>query len=1694
MKQFYPNYRSGILFSGRLFVLLAVLCSFTVSGQITYSGPYSASSASPTPLALGVGTNTISHTVTTPPSYQAWFDLTLPAGMEITGVTLQVNDPANISSGTICFNPFSTCNPSDTWSSGGQAATPITSWSSPGTLPITSSPGVIQVISNIASNTTWTLVFTVAATAPSCDIAITGIATTPPSCPAGSDGSITVTTTCPSCVGAVAYSLDNTTWQASNTFTRPAGPYTVYVRDSGNTTCTDSDTATIAAGTDTTPPAINCPGNIVVSNDAETCGAVVTYTTPVGTDNCSGAVTTQTVGLPSGSVFPVGTTTNTFLVTDGAGNTATCSFTVTVNDTEAPQVVCQNITVQLDADGLATILPEDVVVMETNYTVDQSGVFNPINISGTATNVSLGDDQVSGVLPLGFDFDFYGNTYNNFYISSNGFITFNTDFNSGCCSGQLIPSAGSPNNLIAMGWGDINPGNGGQPGMNVVRYATVGAAPNRILVVEFFNVDQWPSGSNVTFQAHLFESSNHIEIHTTTFPSAGNFYTQGVENADGTVGVAVPGRNSQNYSLSNDFVAFIPELTTSDNCGIASITIDMDTFDCSHLGDNNVLVTVTDNNGNVSTCTAIVTVEDTIAPEISCVANQIVDTDAGVCTYTHIGSGWDAVATDNAGAPLESYADINNWSATASRGTTNITYETVNGEEYLRLGYNGNGTPRNGTYVYTITAENTETIEFDWNLGGCHSWFIANASFRLWVNNTGNIVQDLYTGAGWCGFAASGSSSFAVTAGTQWGIIVTGSHGDSANLLYGQFDIQINPCILTTSYELTGATTGTGTTLDGVTFNLGETTVTWTTTDPAGNTDQCSFTVTVEDNEAPAIICVANQTIDTDAGVCTYTHSGIAWDATATDNCSVDTITYELTGATTGTGTTLDGVVFNLGVTSVTWTAIDGSTNTNVCSYTVTVEDNEAPAITCVANQTIDTDAGVCTYTHIGSAWDATATDNCSVDTITYELTGATTGTGTTLDGVVFNLGVTTVTWTATDGSTNTDVCSYTVTVEDNEAPIAMCAAPFTIQLDANGQAFITVANIDMGSTDNCGIDTITISQTDFDCSHVGDNTITLTVTDANGNTSTCTTVVTVEDNVAPEAICAAPFTIFLDFFGNASITVADIDNGSNDACGIASMTIDPSEFTCADIGDNVVTLTVTDNNGNVSTCTTIVTVEDNLPPQIVCPNDIVIDTEPGSCEATVFFGSASAYDNCSGFIPTTQTAGPPSGSTFPIGVTTITFMATDASGNTSSCSFTITVVDNQAPVAVCQNITIQLDADGLASITAEDIDGGSTDNCDSPLTFTASQTSFDCSHLGENTITLTVTDAEGNSSTCTAIVTVEDSIAPVALCVAPFTIELDADGQATITAADIDAGSTDNCSIASMTLSQSTFTCADLGENEIILTITDVAGNSTTCTTTVTVEDNISPIVSCIDFTLELGADGTAFLTPEDIGGTSTDNCAITITAIDIEEFDCSDIGTPVLVTYFASDASGNIASCTAMVTVIDNLGPVIDCPADQTVDTDPNSITYTVPDYFGEGIATATDNCTIPVTNLSQTPAPGTLLLDGTYTVNLTATDEYGNESTCSFELTVDTILGAEDTIDFSSLTMYPNPAVNEVTIGNPQFIAIDKISVYDVQGRLVISKNTNGDTGNQSLNVSDLSSAVYMVVIESEGRQTVKRLIRK
>ena len=157
-----------------------------------------------------------------------------------------------------------------------------------------------------------------------------------------SDATLGTATANDSCAGPL--SVTRTGVPAGNVF--PVGTTTItYTANDGYNTGTATQTVTVI---DNTLPTISCPASITLE---PTCpsGAIGTYTAPVGTDNCAGSTTTRTAGLASGSVFPVGTTTVTYRVTDASGNTASCSFTVTVL---TPQVVIQNLQASVNASSL----------------------------------------------------------------------------------------------------------------------------------------------------------------------------------------------------------------------------------------------------------------------------------------------------------------------------------------------------------------------------------------------------------------------------------------------------------------------------------------------------------------------------------------------------------------------------------------------------------------------------------------------------------------------------------------------------------------------------------------------------------------------------------------------------------------------------------------------------------------------------------------------------------------------------------------------------------------------------------------------------------------------------------------------------------------------------------------------------------------------------------------------------------------------------------------------------------------------------------------------------------------------------------------------------------------------------------------------------------------------------------------------
>ncbi len=170
----------------------------------------------------------------------------------------------------------------------------------------------------------------------------------------------------------------------------------------------------------------------------------------------------------------------------------------------------------------------------------------------TGNSLVLGDDQMSAAIPIGFNFDFYCNTYSQVEVSSNGFLTFDLNaFANGCCSGMSIPSGLTPNNFVALFWNDLNPNNGG-----TITYTTIGTSPNQIFIVSFNSIPHYNGGGNCTGQMVLYETSNTIEIYTASYVTNNNPCTQGIENSGGTAGAFDPSRNGVAWNATNSGYRF----------------------------------------------------------------------------------------------------------------------------------------------------------------------------------------------------------------------------------------------------------------------------------------------------------------------------------------------------------------------------------------------------------------------------------------------------------------------------------------------------------------------------------------------------------------------------------------------------------------------------------------------------------------------------------------------------------------------------------------------------------------------------------------------------------------------------------------------------------------------------------------------------------------------------------------------------------------------------------------------------------------------------------------------------------------------------------------------------------------------------------------------------------------------------------
>lgn len=570
-------------------------------------------------------------------------------------------------------------------------------------------------------------------------------------------------------------------------------------------------------------------------------------------------------------------------------------------------------------------------------------------------------------------------------------------------------------------------------------------------------------------------------------------------------------------------------------------------------------------------------------------------------------------------------------------------------------------------------------------------------------------------------------------------------------------------------------------------------------------------------------------------------------------------------------------------------------------------------------------------------------------------------------------------------------------TLRPDNTPPAVTTRNITVYIpDAGGAVGITPQDVIQSAGDaHGGVLRTSVSPNSFDCANLGANTVVLSADDSRCNETTREAVVTVVDRTRPDVTCK-PVTVYLDDNGATGVAAADVFDAGWDNCGqVNPVSVSPNAFSCNQIGANTVTLRVNDGHGNENTCSAVVTVVDDKAPVLVCKTKNVYLNAAGQASIVLADVVQTATDNC-GTVNLSLSRSQFTCDDF--GAVEVTVSANDGRGNHSSCIATVQVLDPIAPTVSCkEKVEAILDAAGRASITPEDVFLSGADNCNIVNLQSVVPSQFNCGNIGNNVVTLTVNDGHGNTATCTvSTLGIHDHTLPVMQC-RNVTLNLDANGSASLSVAQVNNGSYDNCNIREYELSRTNFTCEQPGEHTVVLTGRDQSLNESSCTAIVTVRDQIAPTARCKNAVASLGANGSLLLPASAVNDGSSDNCSVDL-SVTPNAFNCSNVGTQT-VTLRATDGSGNTSVCTAVVTLRDAVAPVALCK---------NATVYL--DDEGRGVLdvaavnnSSTDACGIATMSLNKTEFNCSEIEGSPWNVVMTVKDIHNNQSTCLASVTI-------------------------------------------------------------------------------------------
>ncbi|MEJ7250243.1 putative Ig domain-containing protein, partial [Staphylococcus epidermidis] len=808
-----------------------------------------------------------------------------------------------------------------------------------------------------------------------------------------------------------------------------------------------------------------------------------------------------------------------------------------------------------------------------------------------------------------------------------------------------------------------------------------------------------------------------------------------------------------------------------------------------------------------------------------------------------------------------------------------------------------------------------------------------------------------------------------------------------------------------------------------------------------------AITISVIDKTPPAVKAISNKTQKVNTEI-----EPIKIEAT--DN-SGQAVTNKVEGLPAGmtfdeATNTISGTPSEVGSYDITVTTTDENGNSETTTFTIDVEDTTKPTVESVADQTQEVNTEI-------EPIKIEATDN-SGRAVTNKVDGLPDGVTfdeatNTISGTPSEVGSYDITVTTTDESGNVTETIFTIDVEDTTKPTVESIAGQTqevnteiepIKIEAKDNSGQTVTNKVDGLPDGVTFDeaTNTISGTP---SEVGSYDVTVTTTDESGNSETTTFTIEVKDTTKPTVESVADQTqevnteiepIKIEARDNSGQAVTNKVDGLPDGVTFDEAT-NTISGTPSEVGSYDITVTTTDESGNVTETTFTIEVEDTTKPTV---ENVADQTQEVNTEITPI--TIESEDNSDQAV-TNKVDGLPDGVTFDeatntisgtpseVGSYTVTVTTTDESGNATETTFTIDVEDTTKPTVksvsdqtqeVNTEITpIKIEAtDNSGQTVTNKVDGLPDGITFDEATNTISGTP---SEVGSYDITVTTTDESGNATETTFTINVEDTTKPTVEDIADQTQEVNTEiepikieatdngGQAVTNKVD---GLPDGVTFDEATNTISG-TPSEVGSYDIIVTTTDENGNSETTTFTIDVEDTTKPTVeSVVDQTQEVNTE----ITPIKIEATDNSGQAVANkvdglpNGVTFDETTNTISGTPsevgsydIIVT--TTDESGNVTETIFTIDVEDTTKPTVESIAGQTqeVNTEIEPIKIEATDNSGQAVTNKVDGLPNGVTfDEATNTISGTPSEVGIYTVTVTTTDESGNATETTFTIDVE------------------------------------------------------------------------------------------